>query len=321
MIKACSIHTYHIHVLIHGKPFHLHDLQNHVSFCRLDKKLQDPVLQKEIANFQNKIEQEICSDLPTAFWKRKQHIVDLPYEDTFSKTLIPIKARPIQMNTDLEQHCKLEIQDLESKGLIQKSKSPWSCATFYVNKNFEIERGTPILVINYKPLKFVLKWIRYLIPSKKDLLNKLHYAFIFSKFDMKLGFWQIQIDPKDHYKTAFTVPFGQHKWNVMPFGLKNAPSEFKRIMNDIFNAYSKFCTVYIDDVLIFSHSIDQHFKHLHTFFHAAKQNGLVISKSKISLFQTRVRFLGHYICQGTMTPIKRSLSFTHKFPYKITDKT
>jgi hypothetical protein len=65
-----------------------------------------------------------------------------------------------------------------------------------VNKNSEIERGTPRLVINYKPLNSALKWIRYPIPNKKDLLQKLHYAFIFSKFDMKSGFWQIQIDPK-----------------------------------------------------------------------------------------------------------------------------
>jgi hypothetical protein len=138
---------------------------------------------------------------------------------------------------------------------------------------------------------------------------------------MKSRFWQIQIDPKDRYKTAFTIPFGQYEWNVMPFDLKSAPSEFQRIMNDIFNAHSKLCIVYIDDVLIFSHFIDQHFKHLHTFFHTTKQNGLVVSKIKISLFQTRVRFLGHYIYQGTVTPIERSLTFTNKFPDKITDKT
>jgi len=92
-------------------------------------------------------------------------------------------------------------------------------------------------------------------------------------------------------------------------------------MNDIFSAHSNFCIVYIDDVLIFSHSMEQHFKHLHTFFHTTKQNGLVVTKTKISLFQTRVRFLGHYICQGTVTPIERSLNFTNKFPDKITDKT
>jgi hypothetical protein len=71
--------------------------------------------------------------------------------------LIPTKAKPIQMNADLEQHCRLEIRDLESKGLIQKSRSPWSCAAFYVNKNSEIKRGTPRLVINYKPLNSTLK--------------------------------------------------------------------------------------------------------------------------------------------------------------------
>ena len=92
-------------------------------------------------------------------------------------------------------------------------------------------------------------------------------------------------------------------------------------MNDIFNAHSKFCIVYIDDVLIFSHSIDQYFKHLHIFFHTVKQNGLVVSKTKISLFQTRVHFLGHYIYQGTVTLIERSLTFTKQFPNKITDKT
>jgi hypothetical protein len=152
------------------------------------------------------------------------------------------------MNVDLEQHCRLEIQDLKSKGLIQKSRSPWSCAAFYVNKNSEIERGTPRLVINYKPLNSALKWIRYPIPNKKNLLQKLHFAFIFSKFDMKSGFWQIQIDPKDRYKTTFTVLFGQYEWNVMPFGLKNAPSKFQRIMNDIFNAHSKFK---LDTIVLF----------------------------------------------------------------------
>jgi len=117
LIKACSIHTYHIKALIHGNQFHLHDLQNHVSFCRINKQLQNSILQKRIIDLQSTIEQQICPDLPNAFWKRK-HVVDLPYEDNFLEKYIPTKARPIQMNVDLEQHCKLEILDLETKGLI-----------------------------------------------------------------------------------------------------------------------------------------------------------------------------------------------------------
>ena len=82
---------------------------------------------------------------------------------------------------------------------------------------------------------------------------------------MKSGFWEVQIDELDKYKTAFNVPFGQYEWNVMPFGLKNAPSEFQNIMNDIFNRYIHFTIVYIDDVLVYSESIDQHLKHLKIF--------------------------------------------------------
>jgi hypothetical protein len=79
----------------------------------------------------------------------------------------------------------------------------------------------------------------------------------------------------------------------MPFGLKNAPSEFQRIMNDIFNLFSKSIHVYIDDVLIFSTSIDKHFKHLKVFFNVVKENGLVLSKTKYSLFEINILFLGH----------------------------
>ena len=77
------------------------------------------------------------------------------------------------MNMDLERHCKEEINDLVNKGLIVKSRSPWSCAAFYVNKNSEIERGTPRLVINYKPLNKALKWIRYPIPRERFVFMEL----------------------------------------------------------------------------------------------------------------------------------------------------
>jgi hypothetical protein len=148
-----------------------------------------------------------------------------------------------------------------------------------------------------------LEWIRYPIPSKQDLINPLSNLVIFSKFDLKSGFWQIQIHEKDKYKTAFTTPFGHYEWNVMPFGLKNASSEFQNIMNEIFNPFSKFYIVYIDDVLIFSKSIDEHWKHLNSFLSIIKINGLVVSSSKIKLFQTKIRFLGYNIYQGKINSI------------------
>ena len=138
---------------------------------------------------------------------------------------------------------------------------------------------------------------------------------------MKFGFWQVQISENYKYKIAFTTPFGHYEWNVMPFGLENAPSEFQNIMNDIFNSFSHFTIVYIDDVLVYSNSIDEHWKHLYSFLKTIKRNGLVVSTKKIKLFQTKVSFLGYDISEGQIRPIDRTIQFANKFPDVIIDKT
>jgi hypothetical protein len=248
-------------------------------------------------------------------------IIELPYEEGVNEKDIPTKAWPIQINQELMEFCKKEIENLLEKGLIQKSRSPWSCSAFYVNNSAKKERGVPWLVINCKPLNKVLKWIRYPIPNKRDLLKRIVNSVIYSKFDMKSGFWQIQIKEQDRYKTSFNVPFGQYKWNVMPFGLKNAPYEFQKMMNDILTPYNSFSIIYIDDVLIFSPSLDQHFKYLNIFLHLVKKNGLVVSAQKLVLFQTVIWFLGHNLHKGLYKPIQRSIEFADKFPNEIRDKT
>ena len=100
----------------------------------------------------------------------------------------------------------------------------------------------------------------------------------------------------------------------MPFGLKNAPSEY-------FNSFSHFTIVYIDDFLVYSSSIDEHWKYLYSFSDTIKRNGLVVSAKKIKLFQTKVRFLVYYIAEGQIPPIDKAIQFAEKFHDVITDKT
>ena len=113
-------------------------------------------------------------------------------------------------------YCDKEIQDLLDKKLIRKSKSPWSCLTFYVQKQVELEKGTPRLVINYKLHNDALRWIRYPIPNK----------------------------------ITFLVPFGHYEWNIMPFDIKIALLEFQNIMDENFNQLYVFIIVFIIEVLI-----------------------------------------------------------------------
>ena len=107
----------------------------------------------------------------------------------------------------------------------------------------------------------------------------------------------------------------------MPFGFKNAFSEFQNIMNDIFNSFSHFTIVYIDDVIVYSKSIDEHWKHLYSFLDVIKRNGLIVSAKKIKIFQTKVRFLGYDISEGQIRPIDKAIQFADKFANVIIDKT
>ena len=174
------------------KEKHLSFLKTEVYSLDIENKLKSKVLKSKILDLEKDFKKQICSNHPNAFWDRKQHIVSLPYENDFNeRKQIPTKARPSQMNSEYLELCKKEIQDLLSKNLIRKSYSPWSCTAFYVNKASEKERGVPRLVINYKPLNDVLKWIRYPIPNKKDLLDRLFKVEIFLKFELKSEYWHI----------------------------------------------------------------------------------------------------------------------------------
>jgi len=161
----------------------------------------------------------------------------------------------------------------------------------------------------------------YPIPNKSSLVTRIAGAKIFSKFDLKSGFWQVAIKEDDKFKTAFNVPVGHYEWNVMPFGLKIAPTKFQRVMDDTLKPYFDWLIVYIDDILVFSTSLEQHFKHLRKFLQVIKQVGLVLSKKKIELFKTEIKFLGHTIDNGKLTLQTHAVEFADKFPDKILDKT
>lgn len=99
---------------------------------------------------------------------------------------------------------------------------------------------------------------------------------------------------------AFNVLFGQYKWNVMLFGFKNAPAEFQKVINHIFNPYINFIIVY---VLVYSNSLGQHFKHLMQFHKIIKNNGIVLSKQKMNLVQVKIKYLGYEIENDYIRPI------------------
>ena len=124
--------------LIQAKTQHLKYLGAELSHKRVNEQLACKSYQSDIRKFEEKLKQEVCSDLPTAFWHRKRHEVALPYDKDFQEKNIPTKARPIQMSQELMDTCKAEIEDLLKKGIIRNSRSPWSCPPFMSRKTLRL---------------------------------------------------------------------------------------------------------------------------------------------------------------------------------------
>ena len=127
-----------------------------------------------------------------------------------------------------------------------------------LKKKSELVRGKKRLVIDYQPINSFFKDDKFPLPKFQTLFVHLQGARIFSKFDLKAGFWQLGITPVDRPKIALCIPDAHYQWTVMPFGLKVAPSLFQKAMTKIFNPILHHALVYIDDILLFSPDHESH---------------------------------------------------------------
>ena len=174
------------------------------------------------------------------------------------------------------------------------------------------------MVINYKRLNDNTFDDAYKIPNKDSLINSIQGCRYFSQLDYKSGFWQIRLDEDSKPWTAFSCRCGLYEWNVMPFGLKNAPQIFQRMMDKIFGKYS-FILVYIDDILVFSKTFHEHIKHLELAFEELINNGLIVSRKKIKLFKNQIEFLGLELENGKVKLQEHILQKINNFPDKLED--
>jgi len=146
------------------------------------------------------------------------------------------------------------------------------------------------LVINYQDLNHFLVDDKFPLPNKSTLFQHLSNAKVFSKFDLKEGFWQLGIHPKESYKIAFCIPNHHYQWIVMPFGLKNAPSQFQKVMVMLFQPLLANALIYVDDILLFSKDVESYEKLLTEFYNLVKSQGIMLSKKKKSQWTIFYRF-------------------------------
>jgi hypothetical protein len=204
----------------------------------------------------------------------------------------PVSRRLYRMPPNELAELKTQLQDLLQKGFIRPSSSPWGCPTIFVKKKDQ----TLQMCMDYRPLNEVTIKNKYPLPRIDILFDQLTGARVFSKIDLRSGYHQIHIWPKDIPKTTFTTRYGLFEYLVMSIRLTNAPAHFTYLMNSVFMPeLDKFMVVFIDDILIYSKNEEEHARHLRIVLTRLREHQLYAKFSKCTFWLEEIQFLGHVL--------------------------
>ncbi|XP_074373866.1 uncharacterized protein LOC141714233 [Apium graveolens] len=204
----------------------------------------------------------------------------------------PVSKAPYRMAPVEMKELARQLQELLEKGVIRPSVSPWGAPVLFVKK----KDGSLRLCIDYRELNKLTIKNKYPLPRIDDLFDQLKEAKYFSKIDLRSGYHQLKIKPEDIPKIAFRTRYGHYEFLVMSFGLTNAPAAFMDLMNRIFKEYlDKFVIVFIDDILIYSKTEEDHAEHVRTALEILRKKKLYAKFSKCEFWLQEVQFLGHIV--------------------------
>ncbi|CAI7849176.1 unnamed protein product [Closterium sp. NIES-53] len=199
---------------------------------------------------------------------------------------------PYQLSPTELTDMKKQIEYLLDRQLIRPSTSPYGAPALFTPK----PDGSLRMCIDYRALNKQTVKNKYPIPRIDDLLDQLRGATVFSKLDLRSGYWQIKMADNSIHKTAFRTRYGSYEYLVMPFGLCNAPATFQAEMNHILRPLLDECVVvYLDDILIYSKNMKEHVEHLRKVFEILRKNKFYVKLSKSDFALKKVQFLGHMV--------------------------
>ena len=229
---------------------------------------------------------------------------------------IPVQQKPYRIPYSQREVVKQELDQMLKARVIKPSTSPWASPIVLVTK----KDGGVRFCVDYRKLNKVAKFDAYPMPRIEELIDTIGPAQVISTLDLAKGYWQIPMDQGSKDKTAFTTPFGLYEFEVMPFGLHSAPATFQRMINHVLRDCWSFARAYIDDIVVFSGSWEEHLTHLHKVLHCLEVANLTIKMSKCQFGRVEVHYLGHVIGGGEVRPDPEKLSAVRDYPTPISKK-
>lgn len=223
---------------------------------------------------------------PTGCSNTVKHSIQLTDETPFKE---PHRRIPPGLFAEVREH----LHEMLACGAIRESHSPYSSNVVLVRKTDNSLR----FCLDFRRLNRRTVRDQYAIPRIDESLDCLAGSKWFSKLDLRSGYWQVELEEHDKAKTAFSLgPLGFYECNRMPFGLTNAPATFQRLMERCMGDLNfRECLIYLDDILIFSNSFQEHKQRLEAVFQRLKDNNLKLKPSKCHFFKEKVKYLGHVV--------------------------
>jgi transposase InsO family protein len=227
----------------------------------------------------------------------------------------PVHCQPYRAGPRAREIGLAEIQRMLDAGVIERATSEWASPIVLVAK----PDGSTRFCVDYRRLNAITVRDSYPLPRMDDCIDSLGDARVFSTLDCNSGYWQIPVRPEDREKTTFTSHDGLYWFLRMPFGLRNAPATFQRFVDITLSGLTwKSCLVYLDDIIVFSRTPEEHMKHLDAVLHRLYRAGLTLNLKKCHFFKDKVDYLGHVIRPGQLSVAEKNTEALKKAKHPTT---
>ena len=266
--------------------------EKHVDEQMLEKKL-------EHLNLSQKDEiRKLVSEFSSVINDRPGCCINYTYNINVKDNAKPVHQNPYRMSPPQQQWLRTEIEQLLAEDLIEPSNCEWASPVVLVAK----EPGNYRCCIDFKKVNKVIEGDTFPMPRIDDLLDRIGQSEYLTKLDLSKGFYQILLNESSRPITTFCTPFGTWRWKRVPFGLKTSPACFNKMLYNVFSGLEDFCGIYLDDIVIYSKTFEEHVQHCRIVLERLKKACLTVKLVKCYFACKQIEYLGHKVGLGEIRP-------------------